>query len=221
MASGSSYLVPGGLRNLLCGEIPERDATRSQSKLLGLVGWIQILGVSQEVGDPKKAAPLSVALSIWSMRARWRMRILDPADAYCRDRRSVDPPAYPLHHFIRRAYGLVVLHVRFIQITVRVGQPTARGWASNRFTSARSQGRKRSKTERSLILQYSFRFDVRRILIRASARLFIISLCPDSTLEHLESRLREPLAAAKHRVTTGCAATAPDRAHVPTAPPPA
>jgi hypothetical protein len=44
MASGSSHLAPGGLRNLLCRPFSEGDTTGPQPELLGTLGWLQILG---------------------------------------------------------------------------------------------------------------------------------------------------------------------------------
>src|SRR5260370_5748951 len=46
MARGSSHMAPSRLRNFLCRQIPQADATRSQSELLGAVGWIQVLGIN-------------------------------------------------------------------------------------------------------------------------------------------------------------------------------
>ena len=43
MAGESSPLVSGGLRNLLCGQFPEGDATWAQPQLLGFVDRLQVL----------------------------------------------------------------------------------------------------------------------------------------------------------------------------------
>lgn len=45
MASGSSHLAASQLRNLLCRQIPQADATRSQSQLLIFVGRLQVLAL--------------------------------------------------------------------------------------------------------------------------------------------------------------------------------
>jgi len=46
MAGEFASVVPGGLRNLLCRSLSKGNATRAQSELLGIVGWLQILGPS-------------------------------------------------------------------------------------------------------------------------------------------------------------------------------
>jgi hypothetical protein len=43
MAGESPPLVSGGLRDLLCGQFPEGDATWAQPQLLGFVDRLQVL----------------------------------------------------------------------------------------------------------------------------------------------------------------------------------